>query len=154
MKPTPIVVLLAVSLVSALSICASAAPSIAPLNGVVFEGNGTGTFNSQAMPFGFSVRCYGNNCVGAVLLGDANTAAYVTGTVTVVEQDTYMMSVSTSPAAGGSVHFGSPVTLSCSLMNSPPIAEGESNKVTMTCSTPAGSGISSNAMVEVFAPGR
>jgi hypothetical protein len=151
MKPTPVIALVVLSLVTVFSISAYAAPIVVPLNGVMFEGSGTGAFNSQAMPFGFSVRCYGNNCAGAIILGDANAVAYVTGTVTVVEQDTFMMSLSTSAVASPSVHLGSPATMSCSLVNSPPIAQGEANKVTMTCSTPAGNGTSSNAMVEVFA---
>jgi hypothetical protein len=115
-----------------------------PANQVVFEGTGSGTFNSQAMQFGFSVRCYGANCVGALVLGGPSTVSYVTGTVTQLQQDSYMVSLSTMPTASGTTH------VSCSLANAPPITQGQTNTVTMTCSSPAGSGSSTDAMVEVL----
>jgi hypothetical protein len=157
MKSSPVIAF-AFLLVCTFAVSAFAIPNIAPLNQVVFEGNGSGTFNTEAMPFGFSVRCYGSNCVGAIIMGEASTVSYVTGTIAVVAQDTYMMSLSTSPATGATtgptVHLNSPVTVSCSLVNSPPLTQGEGNKVTMTCSTPAGSGTSADAMVEVSSSGQ
>jgi hypothetical protein len=99
------------------------------------------------MQFGFSVRCYGANCVGALVLGGQNAAYYVTGTVSQVQQDTYMISVSTPQITPNTPH------VSCSLVNSPPMAQGETNTATMTCSSPAGTGVSHQALVEVVSPG-
>jgi hypothetical protein len=155
MKPTPRIAALIWLLAFAFaSIPAFAKPTSAPpANQMVFEGVGTGTFNARTMQFGFSVRCYGANCVGALVLGGPSAVTYVTGTVTQLQQDTYMLSVSAAPTANGTLPpTGVIPPISCSLANTPPLTQGETNTVTMTCSSPAGSGISTNAMVEVVAP--
>ncbi len=138
MKPTPIVAAFVLLLVCAFtSILAFAKTPAALTNQVWFEGVGSGTFNSKAMQFGFSVRCYGASCVGTLDLGGTSAGYVTTGTVTQLQQDTYMMSLSATPS------------ISCSLANTPPITQGETNAVTMTCSSPAGSGISTDATIEV-----
>jgi hypothetical protein len=154
MKPTPITAAFLLLLVCAFtSVLAFAKTPPAPANQVVFEGAGSGTFNSQVMPFGFSVRCYGTSCVGALVMGSPSAVSYVTGTVTQLQQDTYMMSLSSTPIANGTLPptNGAP-TISCSLANTPPITQGETNTVNMTCSSPVGNGISTDAVVEVLAP--
>jgi|SRR5208282_1923799 hypothetical protein len=142
MKPTPTIAAFVLLLVCAFtSVLAFAKTPAAPTNQVWFEGVGSGTFNSKAMQFGFSVRCYGTSCVGTLDLGGTSAESYVTtGTVTQLQQDSYMMSLSATPS------------ISCSLANTPPITQGETNAVTMTCSSPAGSGTSTDATVEVLAP--
>jgi hypothetical protein len=135
---------------------------------IVFEGVGTGTFNSRTMQFDFSVRCYGDNCVGALAFATPGKSAvnYVTGTVTQFQPNTYvqpayMMSLSSPPSPTTAppplsappypptAPPSSAGTVSCSLVNTPPVTDGETNNVTMTCSAPAGTGISKTAMVLV-----
>ena len=130
-----------------LATIAFAGPTSGPTTQVMFEGSGSGTFNAQTMQFGFSARCYGANCVGALVLGGQNAAYYVTGTVSQVQQDTYMMSLSTPQITSKAQH------VSCSLVNTPPVTTGDTNTVTMTCSSPAGSGVSHQALVEGVLPG-
>lgn len=170
MKFKAVIAGIALSFVCAISasILAFGKPSPS-VNLVAFEGVGSGTFNSQQTQFIFSVRCYGVNCAGAIEFGSPSTAAavnYVTGTVTEVQQDTYMMSLSTPQAPGGTLPPNgtmppSPAgtlppgtmpptilpVISCSLVNSPPITQGQTNTVTMNCSSPAGTGVSQNAVV-------
>ncbi len=152
MKPTPVIAVFILLLLCAVPIVLVAKPVSAPAGQVVFEGTGTGVFNSQSMPFGFSVRCYSANCVGALVLGGPTSVSYVTGTVTLVQQDTYMMSVSTVQTATGALPPTNGANISCSLANAPPITQGETNTVTMTCSSPAGSGTSTDATVAVVSP--
>jgi hypothetical protein len=155
MKPTPVVVLTFVLLFvcAFTSILAFAKTPSVPASQVVFEGIGSGTFNSQAMQFGFSVRCYGASCVGGLAFGGSGAVSYVTGTMTQLQQDTYMISLSTTQPPTGTLPPTISPTISCSLANSPPVTQGETNTVTMTCSSPVGSGTSTDAMVEVVAPG-
>lgn len=148
MKPTPVIAALALAIT--FSAFAFAAPFSAPTTQVMFQGTGTGTFNAKATPFAFSIRCYGTNCVGALSLGEVSDVAYVTGTVTQVQPETYMMSVSSTSPTGRAFPAASPANMSCSLVNTPPIAKGDGNTVTVTCSTPAGSGSSTDATVEVM----
>jgi len=152
MKPTPRIAVFVLLLVCAfMSILAFAKTSPVPTNQVVFEGVGSGTFNSQAMQFGFSVRCYGTSCVGALVLGGPSAVSYVTGTVTQLQQDGYMMSLSATPTPNGTLPpTNATPSISCSLANTPPITQGETNTVTMTCSSPVGSGTSTDATVEVL----
>lgn len=155
MKPTPIIamtfVLLLVCALTNILVFAKT-PSV-PASQVVFEGVGSGTFNSQAMQFGFSVRCYGASCVGALAFGGPNALSYVTGTMSQLQQDAYMMSVSTTQSPTGTLPPTISPSISCSLANTPPVTQGETNTVTMTCSSPVGSGTSTDAMVEVLTPG-
>ena len=143
MKPTPVIAALVVA------VACSTFAFAAPTNQVMFEGNGTGTFNSRTVPFSFSIHCYGTNCVGAVSMGN-NNSTYVSGTVTQVQQETYMMSVSSGPPSGIRASLAGPANMSCSLVNTPPIVKGGGNTVTITCSSPAGSGTSTDALVEAL----
>jgi hypothetical protein len=145
-RPVSVAAVLLVAFAVSASI-AFAGTSSGPASQLMFEGNGSGTFNSQSMQFGFSVRCYGANCVGALVLGSQNAAYYVTGTVSQVQQETYMISLSSPQITTNTPR------VSCSLVNSPPMTPGETNTVTMTCSSPAGTGVSHQALVEVMSLG-
>ncbi len=149
MKSIPLVAMLLLSLVCALPILVFAKATSSP-GQILFEGTGSGTFNSQEMPFGFSVRCYGANCVGAVALGSSSSVSYVTGTVVQVQQDTYMLSVSSSKVPSGTLPPSTSPNVACSLVNAAPITSGGTNTVTMTCSSPAGSGAATDAIVDVI----
>ncbi len=132
-------------------------------NQIMFEGVGSGTFNSRQMQFDFSVRCYGDNCVGALAFAKPGKSAvnYVSGTVIQLQPNMYMMSLSvppspttappslSAPPSPPTAPPSSAGTVSCSLVNTPPVTDGETNTVTMSCSAPAGSGSSQNAMVLV-----
>lgn len=112
---------------------------------VAFQGTGTATLNSKQVPFGFAIRCYGAQCAGALSFG-SNSAHYVTGTVREIQPEMFLISVSDSatalPSSGSS---------SCGLVNHPPVTQGQTNKVTMTCAAPALTATSNNAMVIVSA---
>jgi hypothetical protein len=138
------VALLAACAVST-SVLAYGQQSSPPSNQIMFEGVGSGTFNSHQTNFDFSVRCYGSSCVGAFVFPKPGKSVvnYVSGTVTQLQPGMYMMSLSTpSPTSAPPSQ-----TVSCSLVNAPPVTQGETNTVTMSCSTPAGSGSSQNAVV-------
>ena len=152
MKPTPVIAMFLLLMICTFPILLSARATPSPSGQILFEGIGSGTFNSQAMPFGFSIRCYGTNCVGAIGLGSSNTVSYVTGTVVQVQQDTYMLSVSSAQTPTGTLPPSTPPSVACSLVNTPPITSGGANTVTMTCSSPAGSGTSTDAIVDVVLP--
>lgn len=158
MKPRPVIAIVVLSIVGAISasILAFARTSSVSTNQVTFKGSGSGTFNSQSSQFSFSVQCYGPNCVGALSFGGPSessarpsTVNYVMGTVTQVQQDTYMMALSTPQAPAGTLPPTGVPSISCSLANTPPITQGETNTVTETCSSPLGSGVSQDAVVEV-----
>jgi hypothetical protein len=139
------VALLAACAVST-SVLAYGQQSLPPTNQIMFEGVGSGTFNSHQMNFNFSVRCYGSSCVGAFVFAKPGKSVvnYVTGTVTQPQPNMYMMSLSTRPSPTA---VPPSETVSCSLVNTPPVTQGETNTVTMSCSSPAGSGSSQNAVV-------
>jgi hypothetical protein len=127
-------------------------PSVPTNHQIMFAGNGSGTFSSQPVPFKFSAQCYGSYCVGALAFGPINAAKYVnyvTGTVVQLPQpDSYMMSLSTpQPPPGTSPPNTNIPRISCSLANHPPITQGQTNTVTVSCSAPAGTGVSNHAMV-------
>ncbi len=155
MKPRSIVATVTLLLVSAIvgSVLAYGKPSVSA-NQITFQGNGSGTFNSQQMPFSVSVQCYGSSCVGALAFPGSSTpsptaAIYVTGTVTQLQQDSYMMSVSSRQPPAGTLPPTSASSVSCSLANTPPVVTGEANTVSMSCSSPVGTGVSHDAIVVV-----
>jgi len=159
MKPRLIIATVALLAACALStgILAYAQQPSVSTNQIMFEGAGSGTFNSRQMPFNFSVRCYGANCVGALVFANPGKSLvnYVSGTVIQLQPNMYMMSLSTPPSPTAAPPSPTPMaapptpvnTVSCSLVNAPPVTEGDTNTVTMTCSSPAGSGTSQSATV-------
>ena len=150
LRPTiAAVALLAACAVSAGVLAHGQQPPISA-NQIMFEGVGSGTFNSRQMQFDFSVRCYGGNCVGGLAFaGQPGKLAvnFVSGTVTQLQPSMYMMSLSTPLPPPAAAPPSSAGTVSCSLVNAPPVTEGQTNTVTMSCSAPAGSGSSQNAIV-------
>jgi hypothetical protein len=128
---------------------ASAQEPAQPLTATVaFQGSATAilpsTLGSKEMPFGFSIQCSGGRCAGALSFGP-NTPQYVTGTVRALLPEMFLVSV--SKARG----LPSSTSMSCALVNHPPITQGQTNKVTITCAAPAFTATSDNATVIVTA---
>jgi hypothetical protein len=106
---------------------------------VVFSGTGGGDFG----PFGFWVWCqvqttnpYETDCNGALYFYQLHLTKQVTGDVSEPADDQYQMDLASS---NGSVE--------CTLINEPPIVSGPHNTVDASCSSPAGKGTSTNAVV-------
>ena len=118
-------------------------PAQPPTATVAFQGSATAILGSKEIPFGFSIRCYGGRCAGALSFGP-NSAHYVTGTVRALQPEMFLISVSNS-ATG----LPSATSSSCALVNHPPITQGQTNKVTITCAAPAFTATSDNATVIV-----
>jgi hypothetical protein len=146
MKPFPLTLCLALLLGGILQMpTASAQQSVATVT-VAFQGTGTAVAGSKQIPFGFSIRCYDVRCFGALSFGAS--AQYVTGTLKALQPEMFLISVTNSTTA---IPFSG--SSSCSLVNNPPITQGQTNKVTVTCATPAFTATSDNATVLVSAPG-
>jgi hypothetical protein len=123
---------------------------------VIFSDSGTGFGNfvnpatkaTSPTPFGFWIWCEGDSanpyqgeCSGAIYFYAFGITKGVKGTVSETSSNTYMMSVASSDGV-----------VSCALTNVPPITRSLTNKVNMTCSSPAGSGADSKAVVNVTGP--
>jgi len=125
---------------------ASAQEPAQPLTATVaFQGSATASLGSKEMPFGFSISCNGGRCAGALSFGP-NIAQYVRGTVRALQPEMFLISVSNS--ATGLLSASSS---SCALVNHPPITQGQTNKVTITCAVPSLTATSDNATVIVTA---
>lgn len=141
-------------LVAALSIAFASAATAAPGQGgdqhseqIVFSGTGFGDFG----PFGFWIWCqdpesstpYAEECAGAIYFYGLHITKGVEGDVTEGPDGIYTMTVTSRK--GDSV--------SCTLVNdSEEITVGPTNDVTVTCSSPAGSGHSDNSVINVTGP--
>jgi hypothetical protein len=106
---------------------------------VVFSGAGAGDFG----PFGFWVWCqvetsnpYETDCNGSIYFYQLGLTKHVTGDVTEPADDQYQMDLASS---NGSID--------CTLTNEPPIVHGPHNTVDASCSSPSGTGTSTNAVV-------
>ena len=123
---------------------------------IIFSDSGTGFGNfvnpatkaTSPTPFGFWIWCEGDSanpyqgeCSGAIYFYAFGITKGVKGTVSEPSDNTYMMSVASSDGV-----------ISCALTNVPPITHSLTNKVNMTCSSPAGSGADSKAVVNVTGP--
>jgi hypothetical protein len=114
---------------------------------IVFSGTGFGDFG----PFGFWIWCqdadsstpYAGECAGAMYFYALHLTKGVEGDVEETSEGIYTMTVASRK--GDSV--------SCTLVNdSEEITAGPTNAVTVTCTAPAGSGASDNAVINVTGP--
>jgi hypothetical protein len=109
---------------------------------IVFSGEADGTFAGVSTDVGFWIWCAvdeaGNydDCSGAIHFDALMPSTHVTGEVAETGEDVYTMDVSSSD---GSVD--------CTLTNTPPITSGPTNTVTISCSSPSGSAVTSTAVV-------
>ena len=123
---------------------------------IIFSDSGTGFGNfvnpatkaTSPTPFGFWIWCEGDSanpyqgeCSGAIYFYAFGITEGVKGTVSEPSNNTYIMSVASSDGV-----------VSCALTNVPPITHSLTNKVNMTCSSPAGSGADLKAVVNVTGP--
>jgi len=114
------------------------AASAARSEQVVFSGTSVGDFG----PVGFWVWCTVDShnpyddCNGAMSFSGLQMTKHVDGYVEETADDQYVMDVESSDGS-----------IDCMLTNAPPIVSGPHNTVTVTCSAPAGSGTSTNAVV-------
>lgn len=131
-------VMLALGLPLAVVAGASAA-SAARSEQVVFSGTGFGDFG----PFGFWVWCqvqthnpYETDCNGAIYFYELGLTKHITGDVSEIADDQYQMDLASRDGS-----------IACTLTNEPPIVHGPDNTVDASCSSPSGSGTSTNAVV-------
>jgi hypothetical protein len=109
---------------------------------VVFSGEGDGSFGGVETEVGFWIWCaldesgdY-DDCSGTIQFDDLHLTRHVEGEVSEPEEGVYVMDVASSD--------GSVV---CTLTNDPPVEHGPHNTVTVTCSSPQGSAVSTTAVV-------
>jgi hypothetical protein len=115
------------------------------VTGATFDLSAGGTSH-----FGFWVWCdagstsaYGD-CRGSIYFYSlAPNSVSVTGTVQPLGAGTYLMAVTSPPSRGY------PAGVACTLSNTPPVTNGPANEVAATCTTPAGTGTTLNAVVAV-----
>jgi hypothetical protein len=118
------------------------------------SGSGSGTFinpangNPTQTHFGFWVWCEGDStnpyqgrCNGAMYFYAFAITKHVDGSVSELGGGSYMMSVASKDGS-----------ISCALTNAPPVKSGLNNTVNVTCSSPAGSGSDTRAVVKVTGP--
>jgi hypothetical protein len=114
---------------------------------IVFSGTGFGDFG----PFGFWIWCqdadsstpYAGECNGAMYFYALHITKGVEGEVSEGPDGIYTMTVNSRK--GDSV--------SCTLVNdSEELTAGPTNSITVTCSAPAGTGTSDNAVINVTGP--
>lgn len=116
---------------------------------VIFSGTGSGTFDSISTPFGFWIWCedesnnrYAGRCSGSMYFYALGITRAVKGTVEENDADEYVMSVFSSRDD----------SIDCVLQNSNPVVRGPRNRVTVTCTEPIGTGMSTTAVVNVTGP--
>jgi hypothetical protein len=113
---------------------------------IIFSGTGGGNFASVGQGFGFWIWCQNENpagqyegvCQGAMYFYGLGITTHVFGQVT-ESNDLYTMSVTN----------GSNVT--CTLANTSDVS-GPRNTVNVSCTSPGGGGVSTNAVVNVTGP--
>jgi hypothetical protein len=114
------------------------AASAAKHEQVVFSGEAEGSFEVE-----FWVWCAvdqsGNydDCNGALRFDDLHLVRHVEGEVAEVGEDVYQMDVASTRDD----------SVSCTLTNSPPIAHGPHNTVTVQCSAPGGNAVGTDVVV-------
>jgi hypothetical protein len=114
---------------------------------IVFSGTGFGDFG----PFGFWIWCqdadsstpYAGECAGAMYFYALHLTKGVEGEVLETSKGIYEMTVASRKGS----------SVSCTLVNdSDEITAGPTNSITVTCTAPAGSGTSDNAVINVTGP--
>jgi hypothetical protein len=118
---------------------------------VVFSGTAAGVFNDTSTPVGFWIWCeadsansYVGECNGAMHfngLGLTKHVIDVDGGIIELAEGQYQITVGSTD---GSV--------ACTLTNTLPVTQGPTNTVTVTCTSPAGTGSSTTAVVRVTGP--
>ncbi len=141
-------------LLAALGLGRGAAPGpavrAASAEQVVFSVNvlsGFGTFSGTATPVGFWVWCeaesanpYQGECNGSLYFYALGGPQHVTGTIRELAPGQYQMHVT---SVGGFV---------CTLTNALPVTSGPTNKVTVACTSPAGTTTVQGVVVNVTGP--
>ena len=141
--------LLVVAALAGVILVVAPAASAQPRNAqqIVFSGVGFGTFNATPSPFGFWIWCedddadnpYAGACAGSIYVYALGLTRGVFGFVS--GDGPHTMHVHSSDNA-----------ISCTLTNTLPVTRGPTNTVSMSCSSPAGSGVSTNSVVVVTGP--
>ncbi len=117
---------------------------------VVFRGTGAGSFQKTSTAFSFSIWCeaassnsYATECNGSMSFNSLGITKAVGDTAPIRElaEGQYQMTVG---SVDGSV--------ACSLTNVLPLTGGSTNTVNVQCTSPKGSGQSTNAVVQVTGP--
>jgi hypothetical protein len=119
---------------------------------IVFSGTGFGTFNDTPSPFGFWIWCqdadsstpYAGECNGALYFYALGITKGVEGEVIELSDGIYQMTVASRKGS----------SVSCQLTNADEeLNQGPGNTVDVICTTPSGSGQSTNAVINVTGPG-
>ena len=118
-----------------------------PSQPVVFTGMGTFTYPSVTpanRPFGFWLWCEGESsnpyegqCKGSMYFYGMRSAKAVAGMVVEIAPNTYQITVASLLDT----------SIDCTLTNVPPITPGFTNTVTVSCTAPAGTGVSTMTLV-------
>ncbi len=118
---------------------------------VVFSGTGAGNFGGTNTPFGFWIWCeadssnsYATECNGSMYFYALHLVKFVGDTAPIAEPSdgVYVMTVGSTDG-----------TVACTLTNVLPTTHGPTNTVMVSCTSPAGSGASTSAVVNVTGPG-
>src|SRR2546425_4489064 len=117
---------------------------------VVFSGTGFGNFAGTPSPFGFWIWCeatshnpYAGNCAGSMYFYALGLVKHVGGdnAITEPQDGQYVITISSRDGSVG-----------CTLINTPPITQGPTNTVSVSCSAPGGGGASTNAVGHATGP--
>jgi hypothetical protein len=107
---------------------------------LVFSGDGEGSFGEVEFWIWCQVESenpYETDCNGAMTFDDQGIhGTHVTGDASEPEDGVYQMDVASSSG-----------NIDCTLTNEPPIVHGPHNTVDIDCSSPSGSGTSTDAVV-------
>ncbi len=117
---------------------------------VVFStSGGSGTFNGKPTGFGFWIWCegesknpYEGSCNGAMYFYALGITKHVAGMVTETASDTFEMDVVSTKDS----------SVACTLTNVPPITNGQTNTVNVSCTAPKGTGSAMSVVNVTGAP--
>ena len=114
---------------------------------VVFSGTGFGSFG----PVGFWIWCeadsnnpYQGECNGSMYFYALGLTKHVEDVVPISEPEEHMYVMDVASSDG---------SIACTLTNEPPIVHGPHNTVDISCTSPSGTGQSTNAVVHATGPG-
>jgi hypothetical protein len=133
----------------------TAAYSQTPLNQqLIFQdraGTGSGSFNGQTTPFGFWIWCqpvssnaYGTECVGSLYFYHLGITTGVDGQVNYFSQSGNNLAFTVTVSA---VH--NTAVSSCVFSFSGTVGEGASNRVSLICTKPAGTGTDTQVSIQL-----